>query len=170
MRPLEFGGGREKKEGNHVVQENTIVGYKIPYQNYVFGKPVYYGGEKYSKIRLFRRGFGRVTPEPLHEEVVVNGPVGQLHGVIHHYSYRTPRQLFSKFTKYASIAAREKYKRSERITLRLLLLNGPHMFWARFIKNQGYKDGWRGLVLALAFGYMEGLTYWILAYRQLVAK
>jgi len=148
--------------------------YKIPYQNYVFGGPVQYGGEKYAKVRLFRKGYGRISPEALHEEVRVVGPtslklrgvkeIGEFKGKIHHHSYRTSRQLFTKFTKYAWVAARQMKRQGATLSFAKLFFYSPHMFWARFVKEQGYRDGWRGLVLALAFGYMEGLTYWILLF------
>lgn len=138
--------------------------YRIPYQNYVFGKPVYWGGERYGKIRLFRRGYGRVTPVPIHEEVIVDGSVGELRGVIHHHSYRTSWQLFEKFTHYAWITAQEKKKNDESTTPANLFLYGPHMFWARFVEERGYKDGLTGFILAFAFSYMETLTYWILLF------
>lgn len=145
----------------------AVAAYRIPYQNYVFGRPVYYGGEKYAKVRLFRKGFARISPESLHEEIIVkDGKVGELKGVIHHHSYRSPWKLFFKFTRYAWIAARMEIaspsERSRNDTFQKLFLYGPHMFWVRFIKEKGYRDGWRGLVLALAFGYMEGLTYWLM--------
>ncbi|MBI2404631.1 glycosyltransferase family 2 protein [Candidatus Gottesmanbacteria bacterium] len=156
--------GQEIKK---VISHNdTIRGYHIPYQNYVFGKPVYWGGERYSKVRLFRRGYGKITPLQLHEEVIVKGEVGTLQGVIHHHSFRTPIQLFSKFTNYARIAAKEKKRHGETLSLAKLFLYAPHMFWARFIKEKGYKDGWRGFVLAFAFAYMEGLTYAMLLWGK----
>lgn len=145
-----------------------IDAYRIPYQNYVFGKPVYYGGEKYSKIRLFRRNKGTIDPVPLHEEIRVKGSVGTLRGALHHHSYRSPNQLFSKFTSYARIAAKDKQKNKEHITFAKLLFYAPHMFWARFIKEKGYKDGLRGFVLALAFSYMEELTYAMLLWRKII--
>ncbi len=141
------------------------VAYRIPYQNYVFGRPVYYGGERYSKVRLFRRGYGSITPEALHEEIRVVGVIGEFKGKIRHHSYRTPWQLFVKFTRYAWVAAGMEIaspsERSRNDMFKKLFFYGPHMFWARFVKEKGYKDGWRGFVLALAFGYMEGLTYWL---------
>ena len=133
--------------------------YRIPYQNYVFGRAVYWGGERYSKVRLFRNGYGNVGKIPLHEEITVDGKIGEMKGVIHHHSYRTISQLFRKFTSYALIPARLKKKH---VTFAKLFLYGPHMFWARFIEEKGYKDGLHGLVLAIAFGYMETLTYWML--------
>jgi len=146
------------------------VAYRIPYQNYVFGRPVHYGGERYSKVRLFRKGYGRISPEALHEEVrVIEGirEIGEFSGVIHHHSYRTQWQLFVKFTKYAWMTARQMKRQGATLSFAKLFFYAPHMFWARFIKEKGYKDGWRGFVLALAFGYMEGLTYWFLFFRAL---
>lgn len=174
-------------EHNFVMPRNkrSVVAYKIPYQNYVFGGPVYYGGEKYTKVRLFRKGAARISPEPLHEEVIIVnkfhkarpsqrlrpglevGIIGEMRGFIHHHSYRTLWQLFAKFTQYAWVAAQEKKRQGETLSLKKLFLYGPHMFWARFVKEKGYKDGWRGLILALAFGYMEGLMYW-LAFIKLI--
>ncbi len=143
-----------------------IAGYNITYQNYVFGKPVYYGGEQYGKIRLFRRGKGKVDPLPIHEEIQTKGDIGELHGVLYHHSYRSLGPLFSKFTHYALEASKEKQKNGEGFTLAKLFFYGPHMFWARYIKEKGYKDGWRGFILAFAFAYMEGLTYWTLFFCE----
>ena len=142
--------------------KNNIKGYRISYQNYVFGGPVYWGGERYSKVRLFRREYGRVTVVPLHEEVIVQGKIGTLQGIIRHYSFRTPQQLFCKFTNYAKIACQQKRRQGETLSIKKLFFFGPHMFWARYVKEGGYKDGWRGIILASAFAYMEGLTYWLL--------
>ena len=142
--------------------KRETIAYAIPYQNYVFGKPVYWGGERYSKVRLFRKGFGSVETKPLHEEIRVRGEIGELTNKIHHHSYRSPAQLFGKFTNYAWVESREKKRQGETLSFAKLFLYGPHMFWARYIKEKGYKDGWRGLILAFAFAYMEGLTYWFL--------
>ncbi len=153
---------RVSKELYHEIKKiksKKIDGYRIPYQNYVFGKPVHHGGESYSKIRLFRKGKGQISLVPLHEEVLVEGKIGVLNGKIYHHSYRNLGQLFIKFTRYAQIAAQEKRKNGETLSLAKLFLYAPHMFWARYVKEKGNKDGWRGFVLAFAFAYMEGLTH-----------
>ena len=142
----------------------SVHGFRIPYKNHVFGHPVYSGGEAYSKVRLFRKAYGSVTPYPLHEEVTVEGGIQPLTGVILHYSYRSLPQVIKKFTGYARVAAAQKRLSRERCTVRKLLLYGPHMVCARYIEDRGYRDGWRGLVLSLLFGYMEALTYWMLCF------
>lgn len=139
-----------------------VRGYSIAYQNYVFGKPVHYGGEKYSKVRLFQKKYGFVSPKMIHEEVTVRGKIGKISGQIHHYSYKGPVQILKKFSTYASQMAREKFLKNENVTARKLFLYGPHMFWSRYVADEGWRDGWRGFVLALGFGYMESTTYWLL--------
>lgn len=156
-------------EINKVVNkaETGINAFLIPYQNYALGQRLSYGGEKFSKARLFRRSFGSVQLTDVHEEVVIEGKIGNLIGHIYHYSYRTIDQIITKFTKYAWQVAEEKRKAREQVTLKKLFLYGPHMVWARVIKDEGWRDGWRGIVIALCFGYMEALTYWLLLWRKL---
>ncbi len=155
-------------------------GYRLPYQNHVFGSPVFHGGESYGKIRLFQKKFGKVSQNPVHEEILVQGKIGSFTEKILHHSYRNPWQLITKFTKYAWISARMLRDKERKtgspippslkategrggsgMTMNRLFLYGPHMFWARFVKDQGYKDGFFGFILAAAFGYMEALQYWI---------
>lgn len=150
--------------------QNGVNGYEISYQNYVFGKPVYFGGEKYSKVRLFRRKYGSMTQESVHEEVIVAGKIGKLKNYIHHYSYRSLGQVLSKFTRYACQVAAKKRYQNENISLKKLFMYGPHMFWSRAINDQGWRDGWRGIVLALCFGYMEAITYWLLLWKYIAKK
>ena len=160
------------KEIKEVTQSASKVvhGYSIPYQNYIFGKPIKYSGENYSKVRLFRKSFGVVSELPVHEEIHVKGNIEKLNGVIHHYSYISLPQVLKKFTKYAWQMAGEKRKVHEGVSPKKLFLYGPHMVWARAIKDEGWRDGWRGIVIALCFGYMETLMYWLLLWRNLINR
>lgn len=149
---------------------NRIVAYWIPHLKYAFGQKINWGGESYSLIRLFRRDRGRSTKSAVHEEINAEGNLGTLKSVIFHYSYRTLLQVFTKFTYYAKLRASEMVISKERLSLKKFFLYSPHMFYARFIKDKGYRDGWRGLVLALAFAYMEEMTYVFLLFRILWRK
>lgn len=147
-----------------------IHAYEIPYRNYAFGKHIKFGGENYAKARLFKKQFSQVVLAPVHEEITTLGKIGRLKGVIYHNSYRSFFQVIQKFTKYAWQMAEEKRKSGERVTLKKLFMYGPHMVWARVIKDHGWRDGWQGIVLALCFGYMESLMYWILLYKNLFSR
>ncbi|MDH7476622.1 MAG: glycosyltransferase family 2 protein [Microgenomates group bacterium] len=138
-------------------------GYFIPFQNHYLGKPVNYGGENYQMLRLFNKKKVKVNLVPIHAGFELNqGEAGRLKNKIFHYSYRSIWQVLKKFKNYGQRSARVKYSQGERPNLRKLILNPVHMFWARFIESQGYRDGWFRLPLDLAFAYMEFITYFYL--------
>ena len=156
--------------GYRELNDVNIHGFSIDYQNYIFGIPVYFGGEQYSRNQFFNKSYGEFTPSLIHEHPIIKGNVGHLKGVIHHYSYVSLSQVLKKFTKYAWQMAGEKRKVHEGVTLKKLFMYGPHMVWARAVKDQGWRDGWRGIVIALCFGYMETLMYWLLLWRNLINR
>ena len=138
-------------------------GFLIPYQNHFLEHPLRYGGENYSFLRLFRKAAGKLENTPIHAfHSVESDKTGTLKGEILHYSYRSLWQLYSKFTDYAFREAHKKKSNGEKTSLKKITLYPAHMFWARFIKDQGYKDGIIRLPLDMAFGYMEWLTYMIM--------
>ena len=151
-----------QQEIKQVIADNNthINGYYIPFLNHFLGKPIRHGGENYQMLRLFRRTAASIDNALVHERYAIkDNKTAYLKHAIEHYSYRSIPQLFVKFTGYA---VREAFqKRNEKITLAKLFLYGPHMFYARFIQDKGYKDGLFRIPLDLAFAYMEGLTYWI---------
>lgn len=137
-----------------------IAGFVIPFQNHLFGKPIKHGGESYKMIRLFHKKKVEIENDLIHEKIsLVSGETQILKGSILHYSYRSIAQIFSKFTKYAWLAAEEKYVKKEKVTFCKLVCYPVHMFWARFIQDKGYKDGLVRLPLDIGFAYMEFMTY-----------
>ena len=108
---------------------------------------MYWGGERYSKVRLFRKGFGSVETKPLHEGNTGKREIGELTNKIHHHSYRSPAQLFGKLPTMRGLKVGRKKDRARPCHSLKLFLYAPHMFFARYVKEKGYKDGWRGLIL-----------------------
>lgn len=149
----------------HMAKRN---GYMIPFQNHFLGRPVNYGGEDYKMLRLLRKEAVLIKPSLVHEKFELkSGKAGELKGKIYHYSYRTLTQMFSKFTDYALREARQKARKGEKTSLRKIFLYPLHMFWARFIKDKGYKDELFRIPLDLGFAYMEFLTYLFLLIQEL---
>ena len=145
----------------------TISGYLIPFQNHFLGRPVKYGGENYKMLRLFKKDSVGIEPGLVHEHFALKqGKVGKLKHKIYHYSYRSLIQVFKKFTDYAIREAKQKIKKSERTSFKKIFIYPPHMFWARFIKDKGYKDGIFRLPLDLGFAYMEFLTYFLMLFFE----
>ena len=112
-------------------------------------------------LRLFKKNKVIITPEKTHQKYLLKSKkVGYLKGKIIHHSYQSLCQTYKKFTYYAIEEAKKKLKKNEKITLKKLFLYAPNMFYARFIKDRGYKDGLFLIPLDLGFAYMEFLTYW----------
>ena len=147
---------------------NAKDAYFIPYQNHLFGKPLHYGGENYQMIRFFRKGAVEIKSALVHEEIKIKkGSVGYLKAKIYHYSYRSIRQIFTKFTDYGIRDARQKHEKHEKSSLKKVFLYPPHLFWARYIKDKGCLDGLTRIILDFGFAYMEWLTYTALAYYNI---
>ena len=154
---------------NRHIAEND--GYLIPYHNHFLGRRVKYGGENYSMLRLFRRGTGKILPRLVHEKFELkSGNIGELKGYLDHYSYRSLWQMYKKFTGYAIRDVRQKMAAGEKSSLKKIFLYPPHMFWARFIKSKGYRDGLFRLPLDTGFAYMEFLTYSLLAIKNIFSN
>lgn len=150
-------------------QCTNILGYTIPFQNHFLGKPLRYGGETYSKMILFKKDSVEIPPSLVHEAFAIKGGnVMFLKNTMLHYSYRSLRQMYAKFTGYALREGKQKIARGEKTTLKKLFFYAPHMFWARFIKDKGYKDGLWRLPLDIGFAYIELLTYWYMLYKQIL--
>ena len=108
-----------------------------------------------------------MTLSLVHEHIESDqSDIGLLKNKILHYSYRSLPQMFSKFTNYALREAKQKKENREKITFSKLFLYAPHMFYARFIKDHGYKDGLFRIPLDIGFAYMELITYWSLLFMK----
>lgn len=143
-------------------------GFFIPFQNHFLGKEINHGGENYSMLRLFRTDSATIKPDLVHEGFKIkDGRISKLKNKIIHYSYRSLSQTFTKFTDYSFREAQQKFEAGERSSLKKIFMYPPHMFWARFIKDKGYKDGMFRIPLDLGFAYMDFLTYVLLAIKWL---
>lgn len=147
-----------------------IDGFIIPYQNHFLGKKVQYGGENYKMLRLFKKTKCVIKQKLIHEKVELkkNALIENLQNNIYHYSYNSIPQLYKKFTNYALREARQRTKNGENTNLKKIIIYPIHMFWARFFKDKGYKDGLFRIPLDLAFAYMEFLSYFIMIFIKKV--
>lgn len=150
---------------NSTIDSNCNDGYLIPFQNHFLGKPINFGGENYKMLRFFKSNKVIIKSALVHEGFfLISGSSGKLINKIYHYSYRTLTQMFSKFTDYAIREAKQKKLKGEKSSLKKIFLYPVHMFWARFIKDKGYKDGLFRILLDLGFSYMEFVTYIVLIF------
>lgn len=109
------------------------------------------------KVRLVRRGCGRFTESDVHEKLLVDGPVGQLDGVIIHHSMDSLEELLEKINRYSSCGAAERRKRGQKSSLGKALSHGSWTFFRSYFLRRGFLDGREGFLEA--FGSFLGCFF-----------
>jgi glycosyltransferase involved in cell wall biosynthesis len=138
----------------------AAVGYTVErhsrYLGHWFGRS---GWRRDRVLRLFRRERARFDGAPIHEHVVVEGPVGRLDGALLHYTYHDIAHHIAKMNGYTTALARRRYERGERSGAVRPLLKAAGNFLAAYIFKGGFLDGRAGLLSAGLGGVYSFLTY-----------
>lgn len=141
---------------------SEIVGYRIPRINYFLGKPIMHGGYYPDyQIRLFRRDFGRYDLRKVHAHVNLQGECGTLKSPIIHYAHQSIDQsLKNLLILMTSWEAEEREIKTKNKGLWFQIVFRPiGAFFLRYIKEGGWKDGYRGLVLSYIWSMYVAVTY-----------
>lgn len=125
-------------------------GYRIPRLSYLCGQPMRHGGWWPDDLaRLVRRGQGRFTDVPVHEELVVRGSVGRLASPLLHDAYDSFEQVIEKLNRYSTLAAEKMHRAGKRAGVLTALVHGVWSFFRTYVLQLGLLDGRRGLILAV---------------------
>ena len=143
--------------------DGQFAGYKVPRKNYFGGRWVKrLGWYPDYTLRLFQKGNGRFRERAVHEEVLVNGPVGFLQHPLDHYSYDSVSDYLARQDRYARLAAQEMLREGRRP-------RGGELFWRPFshflklyVLRLGFLEGRLGYTLALLSSLYNFLKYYYL--------
>lgn len=146
-----------------VLNPGGRAGFWIPRENVILGQIVRGGGwSPDHQLRLLRRGAAHYdTSRPVHEVARLSGPDGVLTTPFRHLNYRHLSELFSKQERYAPLAAQELRRQWGRPRLRSLVGQPVREALRRYFVLKGYRDGWRGLLLALVMAWYAGRVVWL---------
>jgi glycosyltransferase involved in cell wall biosynthesis len=137
--------------------ENTLVSYtpngpvafSVPRRNMFYGEWVRWGGAYPDlQIRLFQKGKAIYNDVEIHENLIVEGPIGNLKGHLEHYTERRIVDHFRKFSLYITLAAKEQAKSTAKVHWWNLQLNPLVTFIKKYCLKQGFRDGIRGIIYA----------------------
>ncbi len=154
---------QNKVEIATVIQNSDFDGYYLHFRNHLFGKKLNYG-ELHKKLVLFKTKKAHSISQEIHERYQVKGKTSELQSEVLHYSYRSISQIVRKFLWYSILQAKEYKKEKKRYGFRELMLNPIHMFYARFITDEGYRDGLNRIFLDYQFAQMEFLSYFLIPF------
>lgn len=131
--------------------DNNLNGYWVPRMNYIFGRWMRHGGFwPDRKLRLFRRGKGRLEPRPVHETIQVDGPVGYLPEPLFHEAYPTLTGYIEHMNRYSSLGAEvASAKGRSGFSVLNIVLRPIFTFAYNYFLRFGLLDGREGLLLHL---------------------
>ncbi|TLY27162.1 MAG: glycosyltransferase family 2 protein [Ignavibacteria bacterium] len=134
-----------------LTSRETRDGYEIPRKVFMFGTWVKHGGwyPDYT-FRLFRRDRYRALQAEVHGGFTVDGETGRLSGLLNHYTYDSIAHYLSKMNDYTSLQISGKIGGGggRSAGARRLILSPLSHFLRKYVSKQGYRDGFRGFLLA----------------------
>jgi glycosyltransferase involved in cell wall biosynthesis len=146
-----------------VAADGPLDGYRVPRKNYFCGRWIrHLGWYPDYTLRLFRRNRGRFRDREVHEEVVVEGPVGTFQTPLEHYSYRSVSEYVTRMDRYARLAAQELAKGGRRPYPGELFVRPFFSFLHLYFIKRGFLEGTTGYALAVLMSMYKFLKYYYL--------
>ncbi|MDZ4229277.1 MAG: glycosyltransferase family 2 protein [Patescibacteria group bacterium] len=129
-------------------------GYYLPRKNWFLSRFLTKGGQYPDYvIRLFLRGQGHFPCESVHEQIVIDGPVGYLKQPLIHLADRSFNRYVMRFNRYTSLDADKLFK--EKISpgffkgIDYILIKPAIWFFMTYFRHLGLVDGWPGFIFSL---------------------
>lgn len=138
-------------------------GYYINRKTVYLGKILEHAWQPDLKLRLVRRAssprWGGYDP---HDVMTITGKTDTLRGDLMHYSYRDVRDHFDRVVHYSGLVAESYKKEGRRFRLYNLVANPLYAFLKEYVLKMGFRDGIRGLGVAVSVACYTFLKYYYL--------
>lgn len=160
-----------KTEINQALNLSEYAGFRIPRQDFMYGKWIFYGGFRHDHVRMGRRKLVSWDHRLVHENMQIKGRVGKLKNPVLHFSHKTLFSTHNKFNYYTDLEAERLFKQlkgSNIKTWNLLIKMVYYSFkesWGIFLILMGFRDGMHGIITCFSKGY-----YYFLMYSKLYEK
>ncbi|RMG93054.1 MAG: glycosyltransferase family 2 protein [Zetaproteobacteria bacterium] len=134
--------------------------YRCNFLHFIMGRPLRHG-EAWPDphVRLYDRRRAHWSRRPIHEHVVVDGPVRALDGWIEHHTAASVSEIFDKINRYTDLQAAELVQAGKPVGLRHVLLNPAWRFVRNYLLRLGMLDGVPGVVHAAQAAMTSFLKY-----------
>jgi len=148
--------------------EPRLDGYAINRLNFYLGDWIRHAWYPEWRLRLVRAGRAEWRGTNPHDRLEAAGGTGRLGGHLHHYSYTNLADHFQRLVRYARVAADARATRGEPARWYHLVFSPGLAFLKSLILKQGWRDGWRGWVIAFATLTKVFMKYALLFEQQRV--
>lgn len=134
-------------------------GYEISRRTWYLGDWLRHTWYPEWRLRLVRKGQAQWTGYDPHDRLEAKGQIGRLRGDIHHYSYRDIEDHFRRSISYARVGAAALADRGKPFRWHKLAFAPVVRFLRLLIIQQGWRDGWRGWIIAWSSMFSGFLKY-----------
>jgi glycosyltransferase involved in cell wall biosynthesis len=133
----------------------------IPWLNYLLGEPLLHTGwgpnqdkhyRLFKKMKLTLSSTIHSVMKPHDDARVYELPYKSSIAIVH-FNYVNTTQFMEKLNRYTSVEAQQAFERGERSSVRSALWMMFKEFANRYIRKQGFRDGWRGFYLSLSMSF-----------------
>ena len=139
-----------------IATENSADVVVIPRLNYLLGAPLWHTGwgpHQDRHERFFRKGKIDLNPR-IHSfihptqgaRVLTLTYQGKM--AFPHFNYVDCAHFLDKLNRYTTIEAQQAFERGEHVSRTKGALHAVYEFANRYVRKQGYRDGWRGFYLS----------------------
>ena len=143
-----------------IASSKPFDGYRIPRHSRFLGREIRWGGWGRDKVlRLFKHGRGRFTPEPVHEKIIVRGPVGELRYSLEHNTDPSFPHYIKKIDRYSTLAAEKIIRKGGKGGVVSAFAHAFAIFVRKYLFQMGWRDGLHGALLAVSTAYATFLRY-----------
>lgn len=111
------------------------------------------------RLRLVRRDRAAWREYNGHDLLTVDGETGRLSGHLLHYTYRDLEHHMQQSIGYARMSGQQLAESDRRIPVSKLVFSPLGRFIRLYLLKQGWRDGWRGLLLAFSSVMSAFLKY-----------
>lgn len=141
-------------------KETEISGIQLPWRFYYKGKKLKgttWGGVQYKTFLVNRDKvhFNKNVHRDLQpKKTFVHTRIAPTEkNYVQHLWMNSFRQLLSKHKRYLKKEGESMYNNGLRYSFKQHLTAGPYSFWRSFIKRKGFKDGFKGFILSVFWGW-----------------
>jgi len=141
-----------------VANPRDRVGFEIPRRSRFCGRVVRHGSWSPDLVlRLFRRDCGSFSKVPVHEKVLLDGPMGRLVQPMEHDCITDLLDAHKKIRLYSAISASNLRGMGKKCSLSKAFLRSLWTYFYCYVIRLGILDGSTGILVA---GYSASNTYW----------
>lgn len=144
--------------------------YSVPRLANFLGRWIKHSGWYPGRVnRLFLKDKASFNENEVHEDLKINGTIGQLKNNLEHYTDPTIKHYFKKFNNYTTLAANELDKNGKNFSTLDIILRPAAIFVKMYFIKRGFLDGIQGFILAVfsaAYVFTKYSKFWELTKRK----